>query len=221
MPAGVPMRADLLVGYHAALPGRHSPRGRGVDGSERNGLLSSVELLERARRGDRRALDDLLARYLPALRRWASGRLPRWARDLLDTDDLIQETIIKSLRNVEGFVPRGEGALAAYLRQALRNRIRDEVRDAARRPGRGELLDEPRTQAASPLEDAIGAEALERYEAALSRLGDDDRELVLARIEMALGYAEVARSCGRPSPEAARMAVRRALVRLAQEMDRG
>ena len=89
---------------------------------------SSVELVRRARDGDRRALDHLFERYLPVLRRWAAGRLPRWARDLVDTDDMIQETLMGTFRNVGAFEPRHDGALGAYLRQALNNRIRDEVR---------------------------------------------------------------------------------------------
>jgi RNA polymerase sigma-70 factor (ECF subfamily) len=65
----------------------------------------------------------------------------------------------------------------------------------------------------------VGAEALARYERALARLDEDDRALVLARVEMDLDYAAVAVSCGKPSPDAARMAVTRALVRLAKEMN--
>ena len=49
-------------------------------------------------------------RYLPRLSRWASGRLPRWARDLSDTDDLVQDTLIRSVANLGHFEARGEGA---------------------------------------------------------------------------------------------------------------
>jgi RNA polymerase sigma-70 factor (ECF subfamily) len=61
---------------------------------------TSVELLERVRQGDQSALERLLQRHLPALRRWARGRLPRWARDLSDTEDLVQDTIIRSLQRL-------------------------------------------------------------------------------------------------------------------------
>lgn len=182
--------------------------------------LSSVELVRRARTGDHRALDRLFARYLPILRRWAAGRLPGWARDVLDTDDMIQETLIKTLRNVETFVPRHDGALAAYLRQALTNRIRDEVRNAARRPRTEEIAPDLADGGTSPLETAIGSEALRRYEQALGRLSEENRELVLARVELGLSYEEVARATNKPTADAARMAVSRALVRLATEMDR-
>lgn len=100
---------------------------------------SSLQLLERARAGDRAALDLLVARYLPRLRRWATGRLPRWARDLADTEDLVQETVLQTLKRIDTFEPRNEGALHAYLRQGIVNRIRDEFRRARRRPGTTEL----------------------------------------------------------------------------------
>jgi RNA polymerase sigma-70 factor (ECF subfamily) len=182
--------------------------------------VSSVELVRRAREGDRQALDRLFARYVPILRRWAQGRLPHGARDLLDTDDMIQETLMGTFRNVAQFVPRHDGALAAYLRQALLNRIRDEVRKVHTRPAREELQDETIDRSASPLEEAIGGEALTRYEEALRRLPDDDRELVLARVEMGLSYQEIAAAADKPSADAARMAIGRALLRLAREMDR-
>jgi RNA polymerase sigma-70 factor (ECF subfamily) len=180
--------------------------------------LTSAELVELARAGDRQAQERLLERYLPPLRRWATGRLPRWARDLLDTDDMIQETIMKTLRNVASFTPRHEGAFAAYLRQALLNRIRDEIRNAARRPRREVISDGHPDAGDSPLEAAIGAEATSRYEEALKHLSEEERALVVARIELGLSYEEVARETGKPSPDAARMGVRRALVRLAEEM---
>src|SRR5438045_1536488 len=89
---------------------------------------STFELLERVRAGDAGAMDTLLGRYLPRLRRWARGRLPRWARDLTDTDDLVQDTLLRSFKQLQRFEQRSEGALQAYLRQAVINRIRDELR---------------------------------------------------------------------------------------------
>ena len=194
----------------------------GPEGPERRPLdPSSAELVLRARAGDSHAADILFERYLPVLRRWAAGRLPRWARDAADTDDMIQDTLIKTLRNVETFVPRHDGAVAAYLRHAMDNRIRDEIRKVRTRPAKGELPPDPRSALASPLEEAVGREALARYEEALARLSAEDRALVIARIELGLSYEEVAAETNKPSADAARMAVGRALVRLAAEMDRG
>lgn len=179
---------------------------------------SSFELLERVRTGDKEALDQLLRRYLPALSRWASGRLPRWARDLSDTQDLVQDTLIRALKHLGAFDYQHEGALQAYLRQAVMNRIRDELRRAHRKPRAEELGEELPNPSASPLDDAIGQEVLDRYEAALAQLRDDEREAIIARVELRQSYAEVALALGKPSPDAARVAVNRALVRLAEKM---
>jgi RNA polymerase sigma factor (sigma-70 family) len=182
---------------------------------------SSIELLAKVRAGDDDALERLLARHLPRLRRWASGRLPPWARDRGDTDDLVQETVIQTLRRIEAFEPRHDGALQAYLRQALVNRIRDAVRRAGRRPEAVPLDEEMTGNAVSPLEQAIGLESLERYDAALALLREQDREAIVGRIELGQSYEELAIALGTPTGEAARQAVHRAILRLAEAMRDG
>ena len=184
-------------------------------------LDSTFDLVERAKTGDAEALNRLFTRFLPALRRWASGRLPRWTRDLMDTDDLVQETVVRAVKRLDNFESRHEGALQAYLRQAIMNRIRDEVRRTKRTPIPTELDENASDHTASPLEVAIGTEALERYEAALARLRPEEREAIVARVEMDGSYQDVAQALGKPSADAARMAVTRALLRLAEEMHRG
>jgi len=182
---------------------------------------SSLALVRRAHDGDLAAQNELCARYLPRLQRWAHGRLPAWARGALDTHDLVQDTFIQVLRRIGEFEPRHEGAFHGYLRQALLNRVRDEIRRAHRRAP-AEPLDTARPGSEpSPLEEAIGQEALERYEAALARLKPDDRDALILRIEMGYPYAEVAAALGKPSIPATQMTVSRALVRLAEEMSRG
>ena len=89
---------------------------------------STFSLIERARAGDEQALERLFAKHLKPLQRWASGRLPKWARDLADTDDLVQDTLLKTFKRIESFEPRRVGALQAYLRNAVLNRLRDELR---------------------------------------------------------------------------------------------
>ncbi|OFW04793.1 MAG: hypothetical protein A3H96_10285 [Acidobacteria bacterium RIFCSPLOWO2_02_FULL_67_36] len=192
-----------------------APGGRAPASSDAE---SSFELLCRARVGDEEATNLLIARYLPALLRWAHGRLPGWARGMSETDDVVQEAVIRAFSRLETFEHRGSGALFAYLRQAVLNRIRDEIRRAGCRPV-PETLDSGEVDPApSPLEEAIGSEAAARYEAALGRLRPEEREAIVGRLEMGCTYEELAQVLGRPSPDAARMAVTRALLRLAEEI---
>jgi RNA polymerase sigma-70 factor, ECF subfamily len=182
---------------------------------------STAELLNRVRTGDTDALERLFAKCLPSLRRWARGRLPAYARDLLETQDLVQESLVAALRNLDGFEARREGGLQAYLRSALSNRIRDEIRRVKRRGSSVELSEYQPDESASPLERAIGREAIERYETALQKLRPQDREAIVARIELQLSYLEVADALGKSSPDAARVAVTRAVDRLVEEMSLG
>ena len=172
---------------------------------------STVDLVALAQQGDRSALERLFARHSAALRRWASGRLPGWARDLADTDDIVQEALLQTFRRIEDFEARGAGCLHAYLRQAVANRIRDELRRKARRPDFADLDSALATKGPSPLEQAIGRDKLERYERALATLKAKDQEAIIARVEMGCAYHEMAESLGKPSPEAARKAAQRAL----------
>ncbi|MEP6782802.1 MAG: sigma-70 family RNA polymerase sigma factor [Acidobacteriota bacterium] len=218
----------VLLRLGAQLPPYLPKRGRlenrtpsRIPAREDASATASLVLLERVRAGDTAALNRLLDRYLPRLSRWASGRLPKWARDLSDTDDLVQDTLIRSVANLDHFEARGEGALQAYLRGAVMNRIRDEIRRRRRTPNKGPLDSTIAATGQSPLETAIGAETLAKYDRALDRLEAETREAVIARIEMGCSYAEVAELLNKPSADAARMTVSRALLRLAEEMRRG
>ena len=182
------------------------------------GTESTIELLQRLQTGDSEALDRLFARYLVPLRRWAHGRLPQYARGMSDTQDLVQDAVTQVLRQLEHFQPNGPGALHRYLRSAIMNKIRDELRRVHRRPIPTELDEDVRSSLASPLELAIGSEELEIFEAALEDLRDEDREPIIARVEWDLDYDEIAKALGKPSVAAAGIAVRRALVKLAEAM---
>jgi RNA polymerase sigma factor (sigma-70 family) len=181
---------------------------------------SSLDLLKRVQLGDSSALDTLIARYRPRLVRWASGRLPAHARDLAETQDLVQESLVRAFRKIGGIEIRGEGSLQAYLRQVLLNAIRMELRRVRRHPAGAELPDELNDKAPSPLEKAIGSETLDRYERALETLRAEDREIVIAHAEFGFSHQELAAAFGKPSANAARMALQRALMRVATEMNR-
>jgi RNA polymerase sigma factor (sigma-70 family) len=180
---------------------------------------STASLLMRVKSGDRAARERLSSRYLAILGRWAHGRVPLGARDLVDTDDLVQSTLLRALANLDRFEPRREGAFLAYLRQILLNQIRDHARRARRRPAHVEL--DEQVEAANertPLEEAIGRERLHAYEAALERLGEAQRVAVMLRLEMGLRYREIAEAVDVPTADAARSLVGRGMVNLARFM---
>ena len=179
---------------------------------------SSRELIRLARQGDSRALADLFARQGGLLRRWASGRLPTWGRRAMDTNDLVQEALIRTFRRISRFEDRGRGALQAYLREAVRNRIRDELRRVNRQPPSGDLEDTMPDAGESPFDATADSEVMRRYKEKLALLTETERFLVVGRIEMAYTYEQLALATGRETAGAARIAVRRAVLRLAKLM---
>jgi RNA polymerase sigma factor (sigma-70 family) len=180
---------------------------------------STATLLVQAREGSDEARDRLVRRYLPILRRWARGRLPGYAREAVDTDDLVQVTLIRALGGLDRFEPRREGAFLAYLRSILLNALRDEIRRAVVRPGRAELGEDLAAAVPSPVEEVIGKERLAAYEAALASLEERQQEAVILRLELGFSHQQVAEAIGCASPDAARMVVSRAVARLAENID--
>ena len=186
---------------------------------DRNEQPTSVELARLARGGDRYAISELFRRNVPPLRRWAHGRLPHWVRKMVETSDLVQDALLNVFRRLDAVELRRKGALQAYLRESIRNRINDELRSAGRR-GPHEPLD---SQAAaetqpSPFDLALDAEMRDRYLEALRRLRPNEQELIVGRLELGYSYEQLAIVTGRPGSESARVAVRRAMLKLAQQM---
>jgi RNA polymerase sigma factor (sigma-70 family) len=173
------------------------------------------ELLRRVRGGDLEAREDLIRRYVPLLQRWARGRLPSGARNLAETDDLVQITLIRAMSRMEAFEPRREGAFLAYLRTILLNLVREQARKAAR------LAVEPLSESLpdpGPVADDGDRVVLDRYEAALGKLSERPRHAAVLRLEFGYSYGQIAEAVGCPTADGARKIVERAMLRLATEM---
>lgn len=184
---------------------------------------STRSLLERYRLGRASALDVILKREIPELTRWARGRLPRWARSFADTGDLVQDTLARTIPQLSRFEPQHKKALQAYLRSAVRNRITDELRRAGRTPIAAPIDDvasagEIAATGRSPLELLLDEERTALFSAALASLKDTDRQAVVARLRLGYSYEQVALVLGKRSPDAARVAVTRAVQRLLQQI---
>lgn len=202
-------------GWHTGSEGGDPPS------ADTSGDLSTevtVDLVERIRAGEPAALDVLMARSLPPLRRWAHGRLPPFARGAHDTCDLVHDAVRKAIGKLRTFEVRHQGALQAYLRQAVKNRIRDVIRSCRRRGEHVDGAERVLGDETSPLDRLIGHEQRARYDAALARLRPVDREAIVGRLELQYSYSELAALLDKPSPDAARVAVTRALARLVDEL---
>jgi RNA polymerase sigma-70 factor (ECF subfamily) len=180
---------------------------------------STATLLSLLREGDDSARERLMARYLPMLRRWAHGRLPARARDLNDTNDLVQITLFSALKNLDQFESRHEGALLAYLRTTLLNAIRGELRRVGRVGAIESLPEDVELLGADTRVPRLDSGQWLDYENALAKLPELKREAILLRLEFGMSYAEIASALDRPSEAAASMMVSRALIELARHLE--
>jgi RNA polymerase sigma-70 factor (ECF subfamily) len=177
----------------------------------------TMALLRRVRAGDDEALDALLSRLLPRLRRIAHGRLPRAARGLLETGDIVQIVAARCVRHLATIDVPHAAALGYYMRQAIANEIAGQWRRAGRAPAVTTAGDSLADDDTSPLDRLIGVERLQRYEAALQRLDEQDREAIVGRFEFGYQGDDLARYLGKPTAGAARVAVHRAVKRLTEQ----
>jgi len=171
-------------------------------------LESTRTLLSQVRAGNGRAAQVLYERHIARLERWAKERLPASARGA------VRETLLSTLRGKTVLDSGESGDFQASLREGLLARLR-----AGRQPPSADETAERVADAElSPVEEALGRRALERYERAMGELSAGDREAIVARIEMGLSYEQIALELGKEGPEAARQDVSRAIARLAQTM---
>jgi RNA polymerase sigma-70 factor, ECF subfamily len=179
---------------------------------------STIQVLDRAQRGDREALQVLIERAAPAVRRWARGRLPAYARAGADTEDVVQDAVLRILKSIKHVQHRTVGGPQAYLRKSVVNRIRDLIRASKRRGVAVELGEDLPDAMPLPLETAILREGLDRFLVALQGVKPADRQVLIWRLELGYSVDEIAARLGK-SKAAAGMTVTRAVARLAKELD--
>ena len=178
----------------------------------------TMDLIVQIRAGSRGAWSQLVKRELPPLKRFAQGRLPAWARSTGDTQDIVQNVLMRALPRLSTWESQSRGALRAFLRKAVANQIVDEIRKARKRMGSPALLDTLPDSTLSPLARIIQDESVRKLREALAQLPESDRKLLAARFGSGYRYNEIATRLNRPSANAARVAVERAVERLAKIM---
>jgi RNA polymerase sigma-70 factor, ECF subfamily len=180
-------------------------------------LDPTSQLLERARKGDQRAFDQLFRRYHLALMRWAHGRLCVSARGQNETRDVVHISLQKAFHSLDRFVYRHQGSFLGYLHEILRNEVATVNRRWRSKKPSSELDGDQPDPAQGPEADYEAKERLELYERALARLPAREQELIRMR-EMGLTNSEIAEEATFDTPNAARMAGTRAIERLGVEL---
>jgi RNA polymerase sigma-70 factor (ECF subfamily) len=196
-----------------------------MDGVEPDSA-ETCRLLQQARAGDPRAVDELLARHRLALRRFVELRFDARIRARVDPSDVVQEAQLDAFRRLEDFLQRRPMSFHLWLCKTAYERllkVRRHHREAARRsvereiawPERSSLLIAQRLlgKGPSPSHHLAQAEIARRVRQALARLSEVDREILLMRQVEELSYQEVGCLLDL-EPAAARQRYGRALLRL-------
>ncbi len=189
---------------------------------EANPLTNTACILARAQTGDGAARDEILLRYQEPLEHFLCGRLSHSSRAVVDTRDIVQETLTAALGQLERFEYSGGGSFWGYLRRIGINLIHQEKRRQRSRP----IVHNDCARLAAAAEDSRESPpaALERketsaaLEAALEQIPEQAREALLLRLELELPFGVIASECGYPSADAARMAIGRNMSRLADAL---
>ena len=186
--------------------------------------LGAQELVERARTGDRGAMDALVGRYGGLVRSALTGSMAPDVRVRVDTDDLFQATMTSALTDLAGFTWKDEPSFRAWLLTVARREVlmaarfhRRQARSPRREDGPEAVFAAP-AGLTTPSLGAMRGEAARRLEDAVERLAPEDQRVVRLHSFQGLSFPETARLAGLADADAARHVFRRALKRLGELM---
>ena len=159
-------------------------------------------LLCAAREGDKEAAGELLERYRTSLQAMAEAALPNELKAKLSASDLVQQTFLEAQRRIGDFQGESPEVLAAWLRAALVNKLRDELR-RVNSPGRAGAVEVSldadshlrrglTSDSSGPFEKASRVEEQEHLTTCLARLPANYREAIHLRHRDNLSFGEIA-----------------------------
>jgi len=196
-------------------------------------------LLDRVRDGDEAALNGLLARHRDAIRRMIDRRMDRVVQHRVDASDIVQDVLLEANRRLGDYLANPTMPFRLWLRHMARDRLIDahrrhrvaasrsvdrEVSPAAPPAGddrsRDDVVGQIADRELTPAAAATWHELERRFAAAVERLDEADREIVLLRHFEHLSTADAATALGLSKP-AAGMRYLRAMRRLRVLLDGG
>lgn len=197
---------------------------------------NTADLLKNVRDGDGEAVERLLARHRESLHRMIQLRMDQRIKRRVDVSDVVQDVLIEANRRLQDYLANPVMAFHLWIRQIAKDRLIDAHRrhrvSAKRSIDReqpmvlhgavdqssleiaGQLCDPRMTPAAA----ATQAELALHVEAAITRLGESDRDIILMRHYEQLSNGEIAAALGLTEP-AASMRYLRAIRRLRELLD--
>lgn len=149
-----------------------------------DGDASDVELIGRARDGDRSAFGALVERHYDFVHRVAW----RWSGNRTDAEDIAQEVCVRLARAIRGW--RGEGAFSTWLYAMTLNAARDMARKSARETVKTQAYGSEVLTLVQAADDAD--ELAEDLWQCVRRLPDKQREAVLLVYGEGLTHAAAA-----------------------------
>ena len=181
---------------------------------------ASQTLLDAARAGSEEATEALLARYAGRLLSLIRLRMGPSLRAHLESQDLLQATLLKSYARLREFRGAEPAELMAWLAAIARNEVADQVdfqrrqrRDRARETALGAEAEAVPAPVRSALSQVIWSEQAARLEAALEALPEPHREVIVLRKLEERSFAQIGERLGR-SEDACRMLFARAMAAL-------
>jgi RNA polymerase sigma-70 factor (ECF subfamily) len=151
---------------------------------------SDETLAVRAARGDQEAVSVLVRRHSPQLH----GFLQRYHPDRDDCDDLLQDTWIRALSNLDRFDPKKR--FTTWLFQIAMNLCRDRARrDRVRSGYRNEVQEMQKGMAGMTAEEKVDAMKAMR---AIEALPQQQKEVLLLRYYHGFPEAEASEILGCP-----------------------
>lgn len=194
-------------------------------------LQTTLAEVRAARGGDAAAMDALLKRYLPWVFDTVALRLGRRRQDCAAIEDIVQESLLDAFRSIDQFRERSEASFRHWLACIVENNVRDqERRRSAQKRGGGKVrvfrdvydstIDGPKLPGrdGTPSQAANAREERAMVEAALLRLPEKQREILILRTRCGMTFEEVAETIGLKNAESARTTYRRALQAFAAVM---
>lgn len=186
-------------------------------------MPTSSDLLARAKQGSDAALNLLYEQCAARLLAFIRLRLGRELRAKLESTDILQATLLKSLTHLHELKGNETGSLMAWLARIAEHEIRDRAdyhhrqrREAAREVPAGDDLPVA-AEARSALSQVILDERARQLEAAIETLSPAHRDVILLRKFEELTFSEIAGRLGR-SEDACRMLFARAMTALTLAM---